>query len=117
MSMTLIEALPTLTTNEKVALFLLKKEVLSKFPYASMTLYGSKVKGNFDAESDIDILILLDAEITREIREHIILYIYDLELEYDVIISPLVESFTFWKSPEACSMPINEAIKTEGIQF
>jgi len=115
--MTLIEALSNLTSQEKEALFRMKKEVLSAFSSASMTLYGSKARGDFDAESDIDILILIDEEITRKIREYIMLLIYDIELDYDVIISPLLESRAFWNSPEARFMPVHEIIGREGLQF
>ncbi len=48
-----------LSEKEKKAVLVLKKEVLKLDKKAELIIYGSKVRGDFDEESDIDILIIL----------------------------------------------------------
>jgi hypothetical protein len=43
-----------------------KQIVLSKWPNAELYIFGSTVKGNYSASSDIDILIVLDNRPDRE---------------------------------------------------
>lgn len=60
-------------------------------------LYGSYARGDQDQYgevSDIDILILVDLN-DREIKKlekKIIDYSYDLDLEYDILLSPIIEN-------------------------
>ena len=52
-------------------------------------LFGSKVRGDFDEESDIDILVVLDY-VTNYEREKIWMIADDMILKYGVLISPRV---------------------------
>lgn len=46
-----------LKDNERKALLELKGRLLKKYPGVEIILYGSKARGDFDKESDIDLLI------------------------------------------------------------
>ena len=104
-----------LKENEKKALQELKKRILERFPDAGVILYGSKVRGDFDEESDIDVLILLNCDVNDSIREKIFSMSFRIELKYDVVFGILVEAMDFWKSPLAKAMPIHWNIDKEGI--
>ena len=52
-----------LKTNEKTALLELKKRLLERFHDMEIIIFGSKARGGYDKESDIDLLILVDAEV------------------------------------------------------
>ena len=63
-------------------------------------LYGSYARGDYDDESDIDIMVL--ADIAREDATKVCRWIWsltgDLDLEYDVIVSVhVVDCSTFYK--------------------
>jgi hypothetical protein len=45
-----------LKDNERKALRELKERLLKKYPGVEIILYGSKARGDFDKESDIDLL-------------------------------------------------------------
>ena len=92
-----------------------KKNVLTEFPDAEFVLYGSKVKGTDEKFSDIDILIFLDRNITTKIEERIFEIGYEIELEYDVVLSIVIESKQFRSSPIAKAMPFYRNVNKEGV--
>ena len=60
-------------------------------------LYGSYARGDYNSEkeqSDIDIMILVDAseEEIKSIQKKVLDYSYDIDLKYNVLLSPIVES-------------------------
>jgi len=56
--------------------------------FAGLVLYGSMARGDYDAESDIDLLVLLDGDVNTysEIRP-IVHALYPLQLETNRLIS------------------------------
>ena len=79
-------------------------------------LYGSYARGDFNKNSDIDIMILTDftdKEIV-EYSEKIWDFAYDIELENDVIISPLIKNidkFNYWLEV----LPFYMNVQKEGV--
>lgn len=104
-----------LKENEREALKELKKRLLQKFPDAEIVLYGSKARGDYEEFSDIDLLILVNLEVTRRLKEEITEIIYDIGLKYDVVFATIVEDRNFWASPLACAMPLHWNIDKEGV--
>ena len=104
-----------LKNNEKKALLELKKVLLKNFTVVEIILYGSKVRGDHDRESDIDVLVILGNRVDDGIREEIFSISFKIEMKYDVIFGILIEPEEFWSSPFARSMPIHWNIKKEGI--
>lgn len=104
-----------LKENEKKALRELKARILEKFPEAEIILYGSKARGEVDEESDIDVLVLLNAEVSDRLREKVFSMGFKIELNYDVIFGMLVESKKFWNSPLGEAMPIHWNIGKKGV--
>lgn len=93
----------------------LKKRVLEKFPDAEFILYGSKVRGDNEGFSDIDILILMNRKVDKNVEEVISAIAYDIDLEYDVVLSTIVESNKFWNSPLSKAMPFHWNVDKDGI--
>jgi excisionase family DNA binding protein len=104
-----------LKDNEKKALLELKKILFKSFSVAEIILYGSKARGDFDEESDMDILIILKNKVDDNIREEIFSMSFKIEIKYDVIFGILVETEDFWSSPLAGAMPIHSNISREGV--
>lgn len=79
-------------------------------------LYGSYARGDYRNNSDIDIMILTDLtddEIV-EYRDKLWDLTYDIELENNVIISPLVKNidkFNYWLE----ALPFYMNVQKEGV--
>lgn len=68
-------------------------------PTATAILYGSEARGDARADSDIDVLILLDGEKRNLQRESDISgALYDLELKTGTLISPLITLRKLWEN-------------------
>lgn len=104
-----------LKDNERVALQELKRRLLERFKKAEIILYGSKARGDYDRESDIDLLILIDEEINTALEDEIISLAYDIELLYDVVFGLLIESKRDWNSEIFRAMPIHWNVNREGV--
>jgi len=87
-----------MTESSKI-LIEIKKIVTKKYPDARIILYGSRARGDFRKDSDWDLLILLNKErITNDIEETITNPLYDLEIDYGQVISPMIYSINDWNS-------------------
>ena len=81
-------------------------------------LYGSYARGDFNKDSDIDIMILTDLTDKEiiEYRDKIIDYAYDIECEnnFDIELSPLVKNidkFNYWLP----ALPFYMNVQKEGV--
>ncbi|MCL4428987.1 MAG: nucleotidyltransferase domain-containing protein [Deltaproteobacteria bacterium] len=104
-----------LKDNEIKAIKELKKTMLNLYPDAEIILFGSKARGDYSKDSDIDILILLDRPVNSRLREKIIGCVYDIELKYDLIFGLLVENRNLWHTSKYQVIPIVYNINREGI--
>ena len=82
-------------------------------------LYGSYARGEQDSNgeiSDIDIMILVDLneEKIKEIEKKVIDYSYDLDLKYDILLSPIIENIEKYKN-RTRYMTFYKNIENEGV--
>ena len=82
-------------------------------------LYGSYARGEQEKNgeiSDIDIMILVDLseEKIKEIEKKVIDYSYDLDLKYDILLSPIIENIKNYKR-RAKYMVFYKNIENEGV--
>ena len=126
-----------LSDNEIKALGELKERINEKYPGTELILYGSKARGDFDEESDIDVLAIISGAIGKEMKEYwvdingkpairVITPVdkvekeirgikFKIELKYDVIIGLDIESKEYWASRFSKITPIHRNIDNEGI--
>lgn len=90
------------------------------FPQGSMEaiLFGSYARGEADADSDIDVMVLVDyprqdiAEKTWEISS----VVADLLLNRSVVVSPIVENRRYFQE-KAGFLPFFQNIVREGVRY
>ena len=105
----------TLSPAEQSALDELIGEIRKLWPKTKFKLFGSRVTGIADAESDLDLLIQLPFPVTEEIRRQIIHKTFDLNLAYESNISVLIVSQQEWEDGLLSVLPIHAAVEIEGI--
>ena len=83
-------------------------------------LFGSCARGEYDDESDVDVMILLDVPVERmrEEREKMrpIIWALDEEYEYDLLFAPIVTSyaeFNHWTD----ALPFYQNVRREGVRY
>jgi len=102
-----------LTRPEQDAIDKLKSILERLYPGVKFKIFGSKATGKYDEESDVDILILLPCEVDEKIREQVIDIIFDIDLEFDTNISPLILSQKEWRNLHP--LPIFYFVEKEGV--
>lgn len=94
-----------------------KKKIGEKFPEANFILFGSKIKDEDTEFSDIDILVILDREITTSIEEEIFGIGFEVGLKYGVVFGIMIEENKFFNTSLCKEMPIYQNIAKEGIKI
>ena len=77
-------------------------------------LYGSVAKGINDAESDVDIAVLLRGTLNPETEDRLSEFIVDMNLKYDTVFSVIdidIDMFNRWEN----AIPFYKNVNDEGI--
>ena len=79
-----------------------------------VALFGSKVRGDSQQESDIDVLVILSQE-DRKLRREILRQAARFSLEYDVLLSPRVIGAERWENMRGFSLYQNVQREAAGL--
>jgi hypothetical protein len=109
-------ALSHLTPNDRAAIQEYVAWIGGRFPglIHSVTLFGSKARGDADAESDIDLLVLVEAE-NGELRSELWRIASDVSLKYNVVLSPRVFAQGRWAEMQRIRLPLYRAVVADGV--
>ena len=83
----LLHALPLASDPEKLALEAVGSAARDHSSVARIVAFGSRARGDFSGESDLDLLVLLD-DISA--REDVVKFIFRIERKHDVSLSPVI---------------------------
>jgi predicted nucleotidyltransferase len=81
-----------------------------------MALFGSKVRGDSQKDSDIDVLVIISKE-DRELRREILKRAARFSLEYDVLLSPRVIGAERWEKMRGFSLYKNVQQEAAGLDI
>ena len=79
-------------------------------------LFGSYARGDYNADSDIDVMIIADIAET-DIMKHIYTiseYLGEFLIDYDIVISPVIESYNRYQEYKDV-IPFLKNVQKEGI--
>jgi len=92
-----------------------KETVLKIEPTAEVILYGSRARGDSNADSDWDFLVLVDGPVDDGRVDRIRHRLYEIEWESDQVLSSIVRSRQQWCSQPLSSTPFHLNVELEGI--
>ena len=107
-----------LTSQEKAALSEFVARLRERYADEVMlvVLFGSKVRGDFDEESDLDVLVVVGSGGWRFHRE--ISFIGSrVSLDYDVNVSPKAVNQTLYREIRESRTPFYENVRAEGVEL
>jgi predicted nucleotidyltransferase len=94
---------------------LIRNKIYIIVPNSDIILYGSRVRGEAKKYSDWDFLILVDHPVDKKTKDEIKNCLYDIELEYNEILSSIIRTKQEWNSSKYSAMPFKKNIEKEGI--
>lgn len=83
-------------------------------PSASIILYGSRARGDNEAESDYDLLILTDQKATLEREDIFRRQLFPVEIETGSVFTVMLVSRKDWHSDIYQAMPFHQNIERDG---
>jgi len=119
-SVTRNSKLAHLKENERRALAELVERLRQRYgdDLRRVVLFGSKARGDFDEESDLDVLLVVTQipdEVYWQHRRAITKETCDLELEYGVVFSLLIQDAPEYAQMRQWNLLINRNIERDGI--
>ena len=104
-----------LDKKEEKAIFRAARILKEKYPVKKVILFGSKARGDDEEGSDIDLFLLTSRPLRWKERERVIGELFDIEIEFDVVISILDTAISEWYGGIFRHFPIHENIYHEGV--
>jgi predicted nucleotidyltransferase len=98
--------------NQEGFLEKIKATVHQKDEEAPIILFGSRARGDYKADSDWDFLILTEKQADYSFQRSIRNNLYDLELEYEELISTFIIEKSKWDDMEIT--PLHKNVTREG---
>jgi predicted nucleotidyltransferase len=107
-----------LSLKEKRALSEFKRKILEKLGKNVLTikLFGSKARGDFKKDSDIDILIILKKR-NLKAEDKIYKIVTDISLKYEIDLSPKIFSEAEYRERLQLELPFFLIAQKEGISL
>ncbi len=125
-----------LSPTEKKALAELKEKIKEKYPEAGIILYGSKARGDYNENSDIDLMIIIKDEhqinksisfeeleklyflpVDKKVKNEILDILTDIQVKYCVSIDFQVKNKSYVETNLAGVVPLYRNIRKEGVEL
>ena len=105
-------------TQQAINEFLIKINEILENKIKRIILYGSYARGDYNNFSDVDIMILtiLSNEEIEEYRETISEIIFDIQIETDVYISPIIKNIDNYNL-KVDFVPFYMNVQKEGVEL
>jgi predicted nucleotidyltransferase len=86
----------------------------SELPVSRVILFGSQARGQAAPDSDIDLLILTTAPVTKGLKDKISDILFEIDLKDDVILTSIKVQENEWDNGLVSQMLIHEEVERDG---
>jgi len=104
----------SLGKREREAIASAARLLKERFPIDRVILFGSKARGDADAHSDINLLLISSKALHWKEEKAVVEALFDIGMEHDVIFSPLFATSEEWENGVFKTFPIYDEITREG---
>ena len=107
-----------LKQKEQKSLQEFKNQLINKFgPHLILLkLFGSKARGDFHRESDLDVLVVIK-NITKENKDWIGTLAFEISIKYGVFISDIIFSDSDWAKYQMKRFSLARNVEEEGVKI
>ena len=112
-----LDELETLSDEERRMLAEVKQAILQHEPEAEVILYGSAARGEREPESDYDVLVLVDRELSVAEEDRVYDAVYEVQLDRGAVISVMFYTRDEWRSGLASVSPYRVNVEREGARL
>lgn len=105
----------SLQSSDRAAISEAAELLRRRFPVVDVILFGSKARGDDDAESDIDLLLITARALSRADRHAVTDALFPLQLTHDVVLSVVIVSVDEWRDGVVTALPIHDEILEQGV--
>lgn len=102
--------------REREILYEISKRLSAEGRILRIVAYGSRVRGDYRGDSDLDVMVIVDKK-DRYIKDRLIEIFYSYELEADVSFSLAVLSLEEFEFNKKLGSPFIANIEKEGMVF
>lgn len=78
-------------------------------------LFGSRARGDFNAESDMDVLVVVDTPVTPEIRAAVSECTWQVGFDAGIMIAAVLFSRKEWEEGPEHYSPLAESVRADGV--
>ena len=99
----------------RAALDELTGELRKQFDIHRVVLFGSYARGDWDEESDVDLLVITGSKLSRRERHKITDIVFKVNLEHDTNFSSLVVDRHSWEQGFYPLLTLHEDVEKDGV--
>ncbi|MCX6841335.1 MAG: nucleotidyltransferase domain-containing protein [candidate division WOR-3 bacterium] len=104
-----------MTAQEASIIDQLRAKLQARLHLSRLVLFGSRARGDAAPDSDLDILVILNAVVDREAEDYVNDSAWEVGLAHGVVIVPVTVSRYDWEEGLLSSSLLAIAVKQEGI--
>ena len=110
-----IEDVAEISPRDKAVLREIRQTIQRVVPGTTVYLYGSGARGTREPDSDLDVLLLTERPLSREVENAVAAAVYELELARGIVVSTIQYAKAEWDAPLTCATPFRRQVEAEAV--
>jgi hypothetical protein len=104
-----------MTSTERSVLDDFKRRLSHHLKVERVLLFGSRARGDVDADSDMDVLVILEGAADAEAVDYVRLSAWEAGVEQGIVIVPVTVSRAEWQDGPLSSSLLALAVEKDGV--